>query len=132
MIIADSDSWIDFWKRPRSATAKTLEGLIRSRQVLLIGVVLAELQRGFRNDGERRQANDMLEGLPYFEMHWDTWENAGAIAQDMDAKGMSCAITDACIAAAAIEGRHELLTRDEHFERIPGLKLYESEGDTDG
>ncbi len=131
MIIADSDSWIDFWKHPASKMAGTLERLIDSRRVLLVGIVLAELQRGFRDDRERRRMIDMLEGLPYLEMRWETWQRAGVIAKELDAKGLSIPITDACLAAVALEGDHGILTRDQHFRRIPGLRLYEPEGDAD-
>ena len=98
-----------------------------SRRVALVGLILAELQRGFRNEPERRRINDMLESLPYVEMRWETWEHAGTIARNLDAKGLSIPITDACIAAVALEGGHEVFTRDKHFERIPGLRLYQPE-----
>ena len=128
MIIADANAWIDFWKRPSSKTADTLFSLIADRRVGVIGMVLAELQRGLRNERERERMNDMLEGLPYFEMTRATWLHAGTIAQGLDVKGLSIPITDACIAAIAIEGDHELFTGDRHFERIPGLRLYDPEG----
>ena len=130
MIIADADAWIDFWRHPSSETAAAMDSLIRDERVGLIGIVLAELQRGFRDDGERLRMNDMLEGLPYVEMTRDTWEHAGRIAGELDSTGLSIPITDACIAAVAIESGHEVLTRDRHFERIPGLHLYKPEGDT--
>lgn len=112
--------------------AATLEGLIRDRQIILVGIVLAELQRGFRNSRERQRVNDMLAGLAYVEVRRVTWQHAGAIAQEMDAKGLSIPLTDACIAAVALEGDHEILTRDKHFARIPGLRLYDARiGDFD-
>jgi hypothetical protein len=129
MIIADANAWIDFWKRPSSQTGEILQVLIRSGRVALIGIVLAELLRGARSERERRRMSDMLDGLPYFEMDRNTWERAGAIAMDLDARGLPIPITDAYIAAVAIEGDHEVLTRDGHFDRVPGLRLYHPEGD---
>jgi len=130
MIIADADVWIDFWKRPSSKIAVALDGLLEDGQVGLIGVVLAEIQRGFRDERERQRMNAMVEGLPYFEMTRVTWELAGVIAKDLDEKGLSIPITDACVAAVAVDGDHQVFTRDKrHFERVPGLRLYQTEGD---
>jgi hypothetical protein len=131
MIIADSTAWIDFWRRPSSEAAEILERLLRGRRVALVGIVLSELQRGLRSESERDRANGMLDGLPYIEMTRDLWERAGVIAQELDAQGLSIPITDVCVAAIAIEGNHEVFTRDKHFERVPGLRLYQPEGDSD-
>jgi predicted nucleic acid-binding protein len=111
--------------------AATLERLIRNQQIVLVGIVLAELLRGMRNDQDSRRVSDMLRGLTYIEIHRDTWEHAGTIAQEMDAKGMTIPITDACIAAIALENGHEILSRDKHFQRIPALRLYQPEGGPD-
>ena len=48
---------------------------------------------------------------------------------ELDSTGQRIPVTDALIAAIALEGQHEVFTRDErHFERIPGLRLYQPEG----
>jgi len=129
MIIADANVWIDFFKRPNDRLSEVLAELLRERRIALVGIILAELLRGARSDRELRVMNHVLDGPDYIEMKRNDWARAGRISMELDAAGQRIPVTDALIAAIALEGQHEVLTRDRrHFERIPGLRLYEPEG----
>lgn len=126
MIIADANAWIDFIKEPNAGSGAVLRGLLREDRVALVGIVLAEVLRGLRRkDGDRIES--LLFGIPYLEMTRRVWARAGRIAMDLDASGLPIPMTDVFIAAAALEGGHELFTRDRHFDRIPSLQLYSPE-----
>ena len=128
-MIADADAWIDYFERPSSRSGELLEALIRNRRAALVGVVLAELVRGARTGGRRRALHELLSGVPYLEMDRAAWDRAGRIAEGLDRRGTPIPLADVYIAALAIETGHEVLTRDRHFERVPGLRLHKSEVD---
>jgi predicted nucleic acid-binding protein len=129
MIIADANIWIDFFKRPNDRLSEVLDALLRERRVALVGIILAELLRGARSERELRVMNHVLDGPDYIEMNRNDWSRAGRISMELDSTGQRIPVTDALIAAIALEGQHEVFTRDKrHFERIPGLRLYQPEG----
>ena len=41
-------------------------------------------------------------------------------------EGRLTPLTDLLIAALALEGEHQVFTLDDHFQRVPGLRLYEA------
>jgi predicted nucleic acid-binding protein len=129
MIIADANIWIDFFKRPNDRLSEVLDALLRERRVALVGIILAELLRGARSERELGVMNHVLDGPDYIEMNRNDWSRAGRISMELDSTGQRIPVTDALIAAIALEGQHEVFTRDKrHFERIPGLRLYQPEG----
>ncbi|HEV8575215.1 MAG TPA: PIN domain-containing protein [Dehalococcoidia bacterium] len=129
MIIADANVWIDFFKRPNDRMSQALDDLLRERRVALVGIILTELLRGARSERELRVLKNVLDGPDYIEMNRNAWARAGQISMDLDTAGQRIPVTDALIAAVALEGQHEVLTRDKrHFERVPGLRLYDPEG----
>ncbi|MEX0682437.1 MAG: PIN domain-containing protein [Dehalococcoidia bacterium] len=128
MIIADSTVWIDFIRDPDTGHGALLRDLLRERRLALVGVVLAEVLRGL-NPENTQEVQDLLDFVPFIEMTRTTWRLSGEIAQALDLKGQRLPMADIFIAARALEGDHEVFTRDKHFQRIPGLRLYQPEGD---
>jgi tRNA(fMet)-specific endonuclease VapC len=102
-----------------------LNQLIRRDEAVLAGVVLTELLRGARTAVQRSTILEVIEGVAYLEMTVEVWRRAGEIAGQLDAKGTPIPLPDMIVAAIALEGDHEVLTRDEHFNRIPNLRLYD-------
>ncbi|MDO8616256.1 MAG: PIN domain-containing protein [Dehalococcoidia bacterium] len=131
MVIADADVWIDYFERSSSRTGQALDRLIRSGRTAVAEPVLAELVRGTQGDDELQELKEMLSGVPYVEMSRETWVRAGRIAHDLDRRGTRIPVVDIFIASLAIEEGHEVFTRDRHFERIPGLRLYKPKGASD-
>ena len=129
MVIADTTLWIDYLRNQRSAYGDEMLRLIDDGRVALIGVVLTELLRGLRTHEERQRLEWQLRGATFLEMTKAAWRRAGVLSADLDARGQPIPMTDVFIAALALEDDHELFTRDQHFERIPGLRLYKPEGE---
>jgi predicted nucleic acid-binding protein len=123
MIIADTDVWIDFIKKPRSSAAQTLGDLLTDDRLAMVGIVLTEVLRGVRDT--RGRFLDLADAIPFLEMSKQTWIESARIASRLDRAGSPIPITDACVAAVAMENDCELFTRDKHFRRIPGLRLYD-------
>lgn len=130
MVVVDTSVWADYFRRPSSQVADELSGLLRARRASLVGVVLSELHKGARNDEQIVSLREGLFAVPYIEMNRGAWERAGRIAAGLDASGVRIPMSDVFIAALALEGDHEVYTLDKHFQRIPGLRLYQAEGDS--
>lgn len=130
MIIADANAWIDFIKRPNFGTGAVVRDLLREERVALTGVVLAEVLRGLRSE-DTPVVQGLMDAVPYLDMDKETWITSGLIAQALDTRGLRIPMTDVFVAAVALTRDHEILTRDKHFERIPGVRLYEPQGDDD-
>ncbi len=129
MVVVDTSVWADYFRRPSSRVADELSGLLRARRASLVGVVVSELHKGTRNDEQIVSLREGLLAVPYLEMSRNAWERAGHLAAGLDARGLRIPMSDVFIAALALEGDHEVYTLDKHFQRIPGLRLYQPDGD---
>lgn len=66
----------------------------------------------------------VLSALHYIEMTSDIWIMAGNISAGLRRKGITLPMSDLLIGAVALEHGLEVLSLDEHFSSIPGLKQY--------
>ena len=124
MVIADTSVWISFFNRPGSREKAALDLLIDADDVVLVGVVLAELLQGCRTSSERDSLSDALLALPYFEVTRSTWIRAGELSATLLRRGVTIPLSDLTIAALAIERDCYIYSLDMHFKKIPGLSLY--------
>ncbi len=90
----------------------------------MVGVVLAELLQGARSREEFEELLATLGALPYVAEGPRTWMNVGDLSYGLRRRGLTVGIVDALIATLAIEHGHQVYTLDEHFQRIPGVKLH--------
>ena len=124
MVIADSNIWIQYLRDPNSEAGSTLQALLDTDQVLMTGVVLAEVLQGARTEREYEMLLSSLAALPYQEMNNRTWASAGRIGLRLRIEDGLIPLTDLAIAALAIEYDHKVCTLDGHFDRVVGLKRY--------
>lgn len=128
MVVVDTAVWIDYLRNKRSSQGDKVAELIHDGRAALVGVVLAELLRGLRSQGERDRLERELTGATFLEMTKAAWRRAGVVGSLLESAGQAIPMTDVFIAALAVEGDHEVFTFDKHFERIPGLRLYDPRG----
>jgi predicted nucleic acid-binding protein len=124
MVIADTSVWIPFFNRPDSPQKTSLDLLIDTDEVSLVGVVLAELLQGCRTQAERDALSDALLALPYYEVTQSTWMQAGELSANLLRRGVTLPLSDLLIAALAIERDCRVYSSDHYFKKIPGLHLY--------
>ena len=124
-IIVDTSVWIEFFHNEKSHVSVHLKNLLRSGQVALTGMVLAEILQGIRSPREARLVRRSLESLPFIEIDYKVWRQAGEISSALRRKGLTIPLSDIIIASVAITADHEVFTTDPHFEKIPGLKRYQ-------
>lgn len=101
-----------------------MDRLLGRNEVVMAGPVLAEVLQGARTTKELQALSNRLTALPYVEMTKGTWGRVGRMAFELRQRGHTVALVDLLIAALAIEHDHQVYTLDDHFQRIPGLKLY--------
>ena len=123
-IIADTSVWIEFFRNENSPVSDYLKQLLRSGQVALTGMVLAEILQGIKLSREARLVRNKLESLPFVETDRRIWLHAGEISATLRKKGLTIPLSDIIIASAAIIEGYEIFTIDPHFEKIPGLILH--------
>jgi predicted nucleic acid-binding protein len=125
-ILIDTSAWVDFF-RGTSKTADAVAGLIEKGQASICGVISHELIQGAKSEDEALHLSGLLSALHYIEMTPDLWIRAGNISSRLRRKGTTLPMSDLLIGAIALEHGLEVLTLDEHFASIPGLKQYHSE-----
>ena len=124
MVVVDSDVWIHYLHSPGSPTGSALQALLDANQVVMVGVVLAEVLQGARTEREYATLLPRFDAVPYQETTKESWAAAGKIAAQLRWSGNIIPLTHITIAAMAIQGGHELFSMDGHFRRVPHLRLY--------
>ena len=124
-ILLDTNAYI----RYLGGDERVLGELGRADTVFLSVFVLGELFAGFAGGSRARQNHDILDafiGKPTVQVldaTPNTAEVFGALRESMRKTGTPLPINDLWIAAHAFETGSMLVTFDEHFERIPNLRV---------
>jgi len=122
-ILLDTSAYVGF-KRNKS---EIVEAIVGAELILFSTVVLGELLFGFRN-GSRFKEN--LADLNHFMEHEAvetvsvgkiSADRYSRIAAQLRQQGTPIPTNDIWIAAQTMEHGAELITTDEHFEKINGL-----------
>jgi predicted nucleic acid-binding protein len=130
-VLVDSSVWVDFLKLGEKGPAAVLAALLRRREVVTCGPVVAELLAG-TPPGRRAELWTLMNGLPWVDLPRDGWRRVGDLVGDLLLAGFRVPLTDAAIAVAAVGGGAELWSRDARFdrigERLTELRRFESAG----
>jgi tRNA(fMet)-specific endonuclease VapC len=122
-IMLDTSAYVGFKRN----NPELVEIIVRAELILISAVVLGELLFGFRN-GTRFKKNlaelnrflehDLVETVPVGKTSADRYSR---IAAQLRRQGTPIPTNDIWIAAQAMEHGAELITTDEHFDKIIGL-----------
>lgn len=113
-----------------SGDKEVLQSLASSEKVYLPLFVIGELHYGFRGGSKLRENLKQLQTFiekPTVEVWLPTQETAiiyGEIMDLLKRNGSPIPINDVWIACATIESGSKLVTYDQHFNFIPGLRLW--------
>ncbi len=72
---------------------------------------------------EKQHVNDLIESLEVLPLDAKSAKEAGEMESELIQKGVRLETEDLMIAAIARVHGEKLVTRDQHYARIPGLKL---------
>ncbi len=122
-IMLDTSAYVGF---KRNIT-EVVEIIVKSEIILLSPVVLGELMFGFRSGTKfKKNMYDLNEFLNHdvvelLNMGKITSDRYSRIATQLKQQGTPIPTNDIWIAAQSIEHGAELITSDQHFEKISGL-----------
>lgn len=124
MVLVDTSIWIEYIGRVNPLVEGEMDMLLRTGEVATAGLVLAELRRGCKTPDQAKRILGHLQGLPYLEVNRDNWLAAGQVSAEAAARGYKLEIADCLLASLALRENCLILTLDQDFKRVPGLKLY--------
>lgn len=122
-VLIDTSAWVEFF-RGTSQTADLVAELIEAGRAAICGVTYYELLQGAKSDDEESRLTHALSALPYMEITRNVWIRAGNLSADLRKKGITLPLSDLVMGAVALEQNFHVLTLDEHFQSIPGVKQY--------
>ncbi|MCC6414881.1 MAG: PIN domain-containing protein [Opitutaceae bacterium] len=87
------------------------------------GMVMLEVCRGLRDAGLLRHFRERFAVMIFLPTTNAIWERAQQLAWSLDRQGVTLPAQDHIIAACALQAGATVLTHDQHFWSIPGLKV---------
>jgi len=121
-IIIDTSIWIEYFKN-NSNYVTFIEENLNLENIYIIGPVISELLHGVKNEKEYLILSKSISAILYLDCIFEDWIKTGSILFDLKKKGKTIPLTDALIAAIAVRIDAAILTLDQHFKDIPGIKL---------
>lgn len=116
-VIIDTSAWIESFKSGGDNKLKELvKGLIIQGDILLPGIIKAEILRGAKNLKEYERLNDLLNGLTYLAVEDSFWERLARFSFELFKKGVIVPLIDTYIALLAIENDVPIVHKDKHFD----------------
>ncbi len=122
-IMLDTNAYVGFKRND----AETVDTILQAEQIFFSAVVLGELMSGFRNGTRIREnmadLNAFLdhEAVELVAVGKITSDRYSRIAIQLKQQGTPIPSNDIWIAAQAMEHGAELITFDQHFERVSGI-----------
>ena len=128
-MILETSFVIDFLKNEKDAVTK-LRSLVENDEVLGIAApTIFELWTGLhaldKTETEKNRVNSIINSLIVYHLDYESATVSGKINGELIKKGLKIDPEDCMIAGIAIINNQKLLTKDEHFKRIEGLKVVE-------
>lgn len=111
---------------------RVLDALGEAETVFLSAVVLGELLAGFRGGSMLRENRDRLSRflekptVRLLDVTAETAEVFGQVVMTLRQAGTPIPMNDVWIASQAIETGSVIVTFDEHFRRVPGLRIWDA------
>jgi predicted nucleic acid-binding protein len=124
MILIDSNVIFDHTrgKDPR------LAGHFKTLSSAVCGITRAEVLHGARNLADRAVLISLLNCFAQVLTPESTWDAVGDNLAKLRSSGITVPFPDVVLATVAVEGGHEIWSRDAHFQLIrgalPALRLF--------
>ena len=93
-----------------------------TRDVATCGIVRCEVGRGLKDPALLRKFDARWDVMMYVATDNKLWADAEALLWKLDRQGITLPLTDVVIACCARRIGAVVLTHDNHFSRIPGIR----------
>ena len=118
MILLDTNVVIDMINNSQDAHWE----LLNKEDVVVCGIVIAELYRGIKNAAEENAVELFVNAVDELPLDSDAsgedWKKIGMFIADLRKSGLSVPFQDAVIAYLAIKYKTTLCSNDRHFKLI--------------
>jgi predicted nucleic acid-binding protein len=120
-VLVDTSAWVAYFRGQEPARSAVL-ALLQERRAFRCGPVELELRQGLR----RSEADGVLNlwrGLPPLQVEEIDFASAGDLLLELRSRGITIPALDALIASLAVRREVPVLTLDQHFAAVPGLRV---------
>jgi predicted nucleic acid-binding protein len=124
LVIIDTSIWIQAYRVKDSPERREVMNLVSSGEAAIVGIVLAEVLRGARNEREFEEMSEELLAAEFIDEDLESWQLTSRLLVELKLQGTTIPLADALIGAQALQGGHAVYTLDNHFQRIPRLRLH--------
>jgi hypothetical protein len=87
-------------------------------------VIVAEVLQGAKTNEDFVEWSDRMDAPHFFPGSIELWRKAALMAFELRTAGMTTPLADLVIATVALENDLSLYSMDDHFSRVPGLRLH--------
>jgi predicted nucleic acid-binding protein len=122
-VLIDTSVWIDALRGKTSKIVAKTQGLLNDDRVLTCGPVIFEIKRGIRPK-ERKKILPLFDALIRLSFDEAVWDLAGDLDALLRRKGITIPPMDIIIAQICLYHKVSIFTLDQHFQSVPGLKLF--------
>ncbi len=130
ILLADTNIIIDYWKPSSKEVYETLDKVFDSNDIIIPGIVRAELLHGSRSEKNQREIHESMAEFDTLNLEGDDWEALGDQLYMYRKQGVTVPISDAIIACIAMTYGIPIWSRDGHFEMmknvIPELQIVQT------
>ena len=126
-ILLDTNAYSGFM----AGDKRVFEYIVEAEIIYISTIVIGELFAGFHGGEKLTQNKEELksflnkDGVKIIDVTMETAEIFGEIKSVLSKKGKMIPLNDIWIAAHSIETGSKLITYDEHFKNINGLRIWE-------
>ncbi len=127
-VLLDTNAYTQFL----AGNQTVLQSFVKASLIYMSIFVLGELYAGFMGGNKEKENKDILDqflekpSIRILDASMETSEIFGYIKNTLKKAGTPIPINDVWIAAHAAETGSVIITYDEHFKLIPGIRLWDS------
>lgn len=122
-MILDRTFLVDLLRNNPNAVRKARELDEKDVHIATTTVTVFEVWKGLSSE-KKNKACELLDQLTIYALSLEGAKKGGAIAQELDKKGLAIDPEDCMIAGIALEKNEEVLTRNvKHFNRVAELRI---------
>ena len=127
MLVFDTTILIDALHRKKAALRKIAELEEAEETICTTQINVLELYKGAyyptKSDEGVQKVKRLLDAFVILHMNEDTYEYFAALSAKLKSRGESISDFDELIAAITLTNGAAIVSRDNHFSRIPGLNV---------
>lgn len=127
MLVLDTTILIDALHRRKAALKKIIELEETKETICTTQINVLELYKGAffptKSDEDILKVKRLLDALVVININDDTYELFAVLSSELKSRGESINDFDELIAAITMTNGAAIVTNDNHFRRIPGLRV---------